>query len=349
MAENQMLDVPQVKARALDPQWLSRALEPVSGGAAVTSVDVVEEIRTMATKLRFAVTFAGSPERHSFCLKAFLDVDATTARGGSTTVKEADFYAKIAPHIDLRVPDCVASIIDRDGQQGLIIMRDLIVGGAHFCSAFDAFTAQQAAASLEQIARLHAGSHLLETAPWITRRVAELSRMQHFTPAILQELMDGPRCAGLPASVLDARRLIAAMQALAQRDAERPQFLVHGDVHAGNIYRSADGLPGLIDWQLLQRGGWALDLAYHIAAVLPVDVAEAEERALLDHYLAAAAALGCTMPGREIAWAQYREAAVYGYYLWAITRKVDPPIINLFFNRLGSSVARHGSFGLLGV
>ncbi len=342
------LDVPATLERARDPEWLTAALLPVSGGAKVTNVETVEIIRTMATKLRFAVTFEGSEAKHSFCLKAFLDVDEAAARGGSTTVKEADFYALIAPQVDVRVPQCIASIINREGQQGLIIMRDLIVQGAHFCSAHEAFTAQQAAESLDQIARLHAGSHVLPGAPWITSRVAALAKAQHFTAPVLQELMDGPRGEGLDAQVLDAARLIEAVKALAAQDAGRRQYLVHGDVHAGNIYRTADG-PGLIDWQLLQSGGWALDVAYHIAAVLPVDVAEAEERALLDHYLAEMRVLGCQVPDRDTAWREYREAAVYGYYLWAITRKVEAPIIRLFFNRLGSAAARHGSHALLGV
>jgi aminoglycoside phosphotransferase (APT) family kinase protein len=38
-------------------------------------------------------------------------------------------------------------------------------------------------------------------------------------------------------------------------DAQGPQYFIHGDCHAGNIYRMAEG-TGLIDWQLLQRGGW---------------------------------------------------------------------------------------------
>jgi len=33
----------------------------------------------------------------------------------------------------------------------------------------------------------------------------------------------------------------------------------------------------------------------------------------------------------------------------AITKRVDPPIIKLFFHRLGNAAARHGSFALLGV
>jgi hypothetical protein len=78
-------------------------------------------------------------------------------------------------------------------------------------------------------------------------------------------------------------------------------------------------------------------------------VAEREELALLGHYLNEAWQLGCPLPDGEEAWLQYREATLYGYFLWAITRRVEPQIINLFFNRLGSAVARHGSHALVGV
>jgi hypothetical protein len=59
--------------------------------------------------------------------------------------------------------------------------------------------------------------------------------------------------------------------------------------------------------------------------------------------------LGQAMPDSEEAWRQYREAPVYGYYLWSMTRRVDPPIIVLFVQRLGAAVARHGSHALLGL
>jgi len=251
--------------------------------------------------------------------------------------------------VAVRTPECVAAITDREGQQGLIVMRDLIAAGARFCSALEPFDADQAAGSLDQLAALHAGRGMLESKPWITPRVGELARMTYITPDMLQEMMNGPRGEGLPDDVRSAARLIEGMRALADRDAARPQFLVHGDAHAGNIFRDAQGRTGLIDWQLLQRGGWALDLAYHICAVLPVEVAEREERGLLDHYLATMRAHGCDMPEREEAWRQYREAAIYGYYLWAITRRVDPPIIVQFVGRLGRAVQRHESHALLGV
>ncbi|MEW9854250.1 phosphotransferase [Novosphingobium sp. M1R2S20] len=341
--------VPATLEEALDRAWLSQALADVSGGAAVTSVEQVEVIRTVATKVRFAVTFSGSEKRHGFCLKGLLDVDEMTARGGPTCVLEADFYSKVAPTIpDMRVPECVSAVIDREAQQAVIIMRDLITHGARFCSALEPFSADEALQSLTELSKLHARSGFLGGADWIRPRAAELSRMTYVTPEMLQELLDGPRGDNLSPHVRDARRLVAAMKELAARDGQRRQFMIHGDAHAGNIFRTAEG-AGLIDWQLLQRGGWAVDLAYHLNAVLPTQVAERDERQLLREYLAMMRGHGLEMPDENEAWSQYREAAIYGFYLWSITRRVDPQITVQFTDRLGKAVTRHESHALLGV
>jgi hypothetical protein len=335
--------VPATRDAALEPAWLTRVL-----GGPVASVRELEVIRTVATKVRFAVSFEDGTEG-AYCLKGLLDVDAATARGGPTCVLEADFYTKVAPVMPgIVVPECIAAVVDREAQQAVIVMRDLISDGARFCSALEPFTPDDALSSLAQLARLHARSDFLDSAPWIGARAAALARMSYITPETLQALLDDPRGDELSPRVRDAGRLIAAMQALAERDAARPQFMIHGDAHAGNAFRK-DGQTGVIDWQLLQRGGWALDIAYHLNAVLPVEVAEAEERALLGEYLAMMRGHGIEMPGEEAAWAQYRESAIYGFFLWGITRRVDPPIIRQFADRLGKAVMRHESDALLGV
>jgi len=340
--------VPATLDEALDPEWLCQALVSVGKGAAVASVETVEIIKTVATKVRFAVTFEGSPDRHAFCLKGLLDVDEMTKLGGSTCVLEGDFYCKLAPRLDVRVPTAVAVVTDRADKQSVLIMRDLIADGGRFCSALDPFSADDAADSLRQIAKLHAGSGLLQSVDWIRPRAAELARMPHMTAEILQELLDGPRGDNLSAEVRNGARLIEGMKALADKAAQRPEFLVHGDAHAGNIFRTAEG-SGLIDWQVLQRGSWVVDVAYHLCAVLPVELAEKEERRLLGHYLDLARGSGLTMPDEEEAWLQYREAVMYGYYLWGITRRVDPEITVQFTDRLGRAVMRHDSFALLDV
>ena len=223
-------EVPLTLERALDPDWLSMAL-----GAKVSQVEQVEVIRTVATKVRFAATVDGQEGRQHYCLKGLLDTDDASRIGGATCVLEGDFYTKVAPTLHVRVPECLVAVVDRTAQQGVIIMRDLIAAGAKFCSALDPFTADDAAQSLEQLAQLHMGSAFLAGAPWIRPRAAELARMTYITPEMLQQLMDGPRGDGLPAPVRRADLLIAGMRALADRDEARPQFLVHGDSHAGGI------------------------------------------------------------------------------------------------------------------
>jgi hypothetical protein len=338
--------VPRTMEQALDPAWLGHALRDLTGGAKVTGVEVVEVIRTVATKIRFRLTWAGGSA--DLCLKAFLDLPPEMAAGGATTITEADFYSELAPKLGLRVPDCIAIEADRPGQQGVIIMRDLIAAGARFCTALEPFGADQAAASLEQLARLHARGQAFANLPWIHSRLAQFAERTILPAPILQELLDGPRGVGLQPRTRDAERVIAGLGALARRDADCAPTLVHGDCHAGNIFLTADG-PGLIDWQVLQRGRWALDVGYHICAVLSVEAAEAEEWALLRHYLATAKGLGLAVPEFEAAREHYRAAVVYGYYMWAITRRVDPPIINTFVDRLGRATERHDSYRLLGL
>src|SRR5687768_3136169 len=82
------IPVPARLDDALDPAWLQGVLAPISGGARVASVECTEVLRTVATKVRFAVAFAGhegGPQ--AFCLKGLLDADEATARGGPTCVK----------------------------------------------------------------------------------------------------------------------------------------------------------------------------------------------------------------------------------------------------------------------
>jgi aminoglycoside phosphotransferase (APT) family kinase protein len=344
--------IPHTLEGALDPAWLSEVLSKGDPGRRILQAEVVERVQVnqtiKATIVRLKAHFADGTCA-DLCLKGFLDRTDDRIGGGDAAVREAEFYNQLAPRIGVRAPVATAAPVDRETRHSIVIMRDLIGEGVRFCTALEPFDANRAARSLEQLAKLHCSHTVLgriEAIDWTSRQIDWLSR--YMTAEKLQELMDGPRSIGLPERSRDARLLIAGLQALAAEDAKRPTALIHGDCHAGNIFETTEG-AGLIDWQLLQQGGWPLDVAYHIAAVLPVDVAEREERSLLDHYLDTARSLGGVVPDAEEAWAQYRMSAVYGLFLWGITRTVDPTIIQTFVNRLGNAVARHDSYRLLGL
>ena len=334
-------------AEAIDPAWLTLALAPLTGGAPVADVEVVEVIRTAHTKIRFRAAWVGGAA--ALCLKGPLETPRRGTAGKERQLMEADFYSELAPHLSVRLPSCVATVYDRPTGYATLIFRDLIEAGAHFCGALEPFTVDQVAATLEQYARLHAGAPLLERAPWVPRMVADLVAWNIVTPEKLQDLLHGPRGQRLKPATRDAGRLIAGMNALAELDASRPATLLHGDAHAGNIFRMPEG-PGLTDFVTVQRGGWALDVAYFLNAALPVETAAAHEWGLLEHYLDTARRLGAPVPADpEAARAEYRTSAIYGFYMWSITTLIDPAITETFVDRLGNAVERLDSFRGVGL
>jgi aminoglycoside phosphotransferase (APT) family kinase protein len=98
-----------------------------------------------------------------------------------------------------------------------------------------------------------------------------------------------------------------------------PHTLLHGDVHAGNVYYVGGDTGGLLDWQLALRGCWALDFAYIVTTALDPDQRVAHERELLAFYLSELARHGVTPPAPGEAWDQYRRHVLYGVLMWLVT------------------------------
>ena len=90
----------------------------------LTAVETVEVIKTVATKARFVVTYADGTH-DALCLKGLLGVDEMFKMGGTTCVLEGDFYAKLAPQVNVQVPEAVAVVTDREAQQSVLIMKDV--------------------------------------------------------------------------------------------------------------------------------------------------------------------------------------------------------------------------------
>jgi hypothetical protein len=337
-------------ATVLSPEWLSRALsgahdEPVT----VKTVEVVETLKTIATKVRFAVTYEGSQPSlpSSFCIKGYFDPVGPARMNAGLT--ETLFYRELAADLDIRVPPCLYTGIDDATGHAIFIMQDLVSTGSVFLTALSPYTPEQARGTLDQLARLHASkwdAPELAKTDWLASKIELL--LAHVDAEKLQQQLDGPRGAELPAEVKDAHRLRRSLSAVLAAGDGQPSCLIHGDAHAGNIFESPAG-PGIIDWQLAQNGSWALDVAYHVAAVLSVEERERSEVELLRHYLDRRASYGVTSPTWDEAWLSYRTGMAYGYYLWGITHIVDPVITCEFVKRLGTAVSYHDSFALLGV
>ena len=322
------------------PAWCSEIL-----GREVTRVEVVEELVTIASKVRFLVTFADG-DSLALCVKGYFSPDS--AGFVDLGQLEVHFYESLAPALDLEVPGCVHTGIDPDTGHGIVVMRDLVAAGCTFLTPLSAYTPEQTAQTLAQLARLHhADPRAIVGEPaWLAPRLA--GYLAYVPEDRLQALLDDGRSTSFAPEIADARRLRSAFAVVAERAAARPEHVVHGDSHAGNLYLTPDGRPGLVDWQVIQLGPWALDVAYHVGAVLDPADRERHEADLVRGYLDVRRSLGDDVPAFSVAWDEYREALVYGFYMWAITQRVARPVLEAHVARLGRAVEHHDSLARLG-
>jgi len=99
-------------------------------------------------------------------------------------------------------------------------------------------------------------------------------------------------------------------QAMSKYDAlmaywyREPLTLIHGDSHLGNFFVTGDRM-GMLDWQAVQWAKGIRDVQYFLINSLREEVLAANERELIEHYVAELASHGVTLETEE-AWAQYR-------------------------------------------
>ena len=339
--------------QVLNVEWLSAALSQGREPVKVKGFEVVETLGPSALKIRIKLTFDGAPPADvtdRICIKGIFDPALTQWLKSGAQRTEANFYKLIAPRLSFRVPRALYSGFDPETMGGLTIMEDLIPKGVRFLTALSPYTPDQAHKSLDQLARLHGGAWNIDPKAdeWVTPKLGAMARSQPQTPERLTELLHGERGRRLPEDIKSGPRIYAALTKMAERAESLGYCLTHGDSHAGNVWEGPEGV-GFVDFQTLQRGHWAMDVAYHIGAALDVEDRRRSEKDLLRHYLERLKAHGGGDIAFDDAWKMYQAAAPYGMFMWGITLRVDPPIIHQFVTRLGTAVADHGSFDLLGV
>lgn len=339
------IEPPSSLTQALSPKWLTSALGVGRPGLQVVSVDIIEELTTVADKVRIAATCRladGASSALHLCLKGYFGEAAL--RRGELGRAEAAFYRDFPRELSINLPQIEYSGINESSGQALVVMEDLIYSGATFVEPLQAVSPDAVAAALEQYALLHATfwnkSHWTDK-PWLKPMADSISSL--IDPEILSELLAGERADPLPSEMRDALALVRAVECLPSLRRSGGTCLLHGDAHVANSFHRPDGSIGLVDWQLVQIGCWAVDVAYHIGSALSVEDREQHERELVAGYLGRLREHGIDAPDFSVAWDLYEKAFIYGYYLWAITRFVAPQIINAMVERLGLAVAFHDS------
>jgi hypothetical protein len=342
--------VPDTLEEVLSPEWLTAALGLKFPGIKVKKATLGPVVARVSTNARCRLEYEGGapPELSPYlCVKGYFSDGAGRYR--HVGVPEAMFYRDLAERTGVRTLRSVYADVDADTGTGVVITEDVAASGATFLDALSPYTAEQATVSLEQYAVLHArtwNDPKLEAAPWLSPRLA--ASLQARGLKEIRGNFDGAIGAGVPDAVRHPERLVDAVKALPATTESSPHCLLHGDAHVGNLFLDGDGCPCLVDWQLVQRGPWYIDVGYHLGCILPVEDRRKHEKALLDQYLRCAADLGAPVPASDEAWAALSYGLVYGFFLWGITLKVDPAITTEMLTRLGTAVADHDAFSGVG-
>jgi hypothetical protein len=339
--------VPDTLEELLSPTWLTSALDPRFPGLQIASVTPGPVISRVSTNARFRIQCAGgmpvglSPD---LCAKGyFTEVGRAFRQIGES---EACFYRDIAASTGMRTLKAVYAEVDAATRDAVVITEDVVAQGATFLDARSDYMPDQAAESLAELAKLHASTW---GNPVHARTACLASRLETYLGRRgiddVRGNFEGPIGSGVPQGTRDAQRLVDAFRELAKETGSAsPWSVIHGDAHVGNLYLDRGGRPSFVDWQLVQRGPWYLDVGYHIASALTVEDRRGAERDLVAHYLDRLAAGGIEVPSWDDAWLGVRRGIVYGFFLWSITLKVDPAVTSRLLERLGTAVADHDAF-----
>lgn len=340
-ARNAVVGVPETLAELLSPAWLNAALGRRYPGVEVTGVTAGPVATRISTNAFFRIESQGGlPEGlpESLCAKGYFS-DTGNWDYRSAGESEAVFYREMATSTGVPTLPSVYADVDPESRHGVVITEDIAASGATFVDPMVARTATQVAENLDLYATLHGrtwGDPRVSGSQWLAPRIASTAGVR--SVAGIQEQFDGPVGSGVPPTARDAERLVRSFRDLpAITGSSSSWCLVHGDAHVGNFFTDGRGRAGMLDWQLVQRGPWYIDVGYQIASSLDPQDRRKTERELLEHYLDRLAAHGVEVPGWGDVWFGYRCGIVYGLYLWSITQKVRPEITTTLLGRLGTA------------
>jgi len=305
----------------ITPEWMTAALADAYPGAVVDAVTVQTRDDGTNRRARLAVTYAEGDGPATVFVKGVDPDHRELIKMTSGLFHEPRLFAAGIP-LPLEHPAVYATLIDEDAEDFVIVMEDLTARAADPRDATRPLTPEQALSGVRGLARMHKkywGERLSDEArldwvepfvPWDGMQYAPL-------PAALERLS-----ADTPAAVmaLSIDQLVEDIWKPYIRSLTRaPQTLLHGDPHIGNTYLLPGGEVGFLDWQVLRRGNWSLDLGYFLQGALTTEDRRAHEGALLAEYRDALGLPAAELPDMDEIRLRYRASVAHGLCTWLAT------------------------------
>ncbi|MCH2170614.1 ecdysteroid 22-kinase family protein [Myxococcota bacterium] len=296
----------------IDSAWLDEALAERYPGVRVSEVEILERHEVTNAHARLALRYqesAGAPAS-VFC--KLLPTESVRREAIAATgmgPKEAQFYARLAPQLSMRVPDAHVARYDRDGSF-VLLMEDLVVTGVGISDGPTSVEPDAASRALEDLAELHVRfedpARRRAEAPWVPGP----GPASDYGSTRLQVGLDHHRDKLTDAFAEMAEVYIAKRDAIHEVWHMGPHTVIHGDPHIGNLFDD-DGRTGFLDWGIINVSTPLRDMSYFINMALSVAARRTHERDLIRHYLDVRAGLGGGEIGFDEAWKAHRLHAAY--------------------------------------
>lgn len=314
------LSIPQ-GWEAITPDWMTEALSDHFPGATVSDVAVVLRDDGTNRRARLQLTYSAGDGPATVFAKAVDPEHADLVALTSGLYHEPRLFSS-GVVLPLDHPSVYAAIIDEERRDFLMIMEDVVARGADPRDSTRPMTIDQVASGVRGLARMHSefwGERITRNPAlgWVEPFVA-FAGLEYAPLHIAHERLGDTVPAEIPA--LSGTELFVDIWArYIGTLTTSPQTLLHGDPHIGNTYVLPDDEVGFLDWQMVRRGNWSLDLGYFLQGALTIEDRRAGERDLLDEYRRALTLPADEMPSAEEVWLRYRASVAHGLAIWMAT------------------------------
>ncbi len=301
------------------PAWMTGALARSFPGVVVDGVDLVLRDDGTNRRARFGLTYATGTGPATVFVKAA--DPAHTARNAETggVLNEPRLF-QAEPALGVDHPAVHHARIDAARLDFVLVMEDVTARGADPRDATRPMTVDQAANGLRGLARLH-------SLHWGDRG-SQHPRLRWVEPFVAWTGMARgigigmERAGGLlpePVRRLSGEEVDGHWARFVGTLADGPPTLLHGDPHIGNTYVLPDDEVGFLDWQVLRRGSFSLDVGYFLQGAVTTEDRRTCERDLVAEYHNALDVPDDQRPGLDDVWLRYRASAAYGLAIWLAT------------------------------
>lgn len=305
----------------ITPAWMTAAIAGHCPGAVVSGVEVVLRDDGTNRRARLALSYSAGTGPATVFAKAVDPAHADLVALTSGLFHEPRLFSSQAA-LPLEHPTVYAAVYDEAASNFLLIMEDLTTRGAEPRDSTRPLSVDQAASGVRGLARLHSrywgdrltGDPRLDwVEPFVPFPGLELAPLE-----IAFERLGATVPPEIPA--LSGSELFGEIWArYITTLTNSPQTLLHGDPHIGNTYVLPDDDVGFLDWQMVRRGNWSLDVGYFLQGALTIEDRRRAERDLLDQYRDTLELPDSELPSREEVWLRYRASVAHGLAIWIAT------------------------------